>query len=75
MPTRKVALSIDQRAWALTEAAAALAGVSPSAWLSAAARREAVRVGAGADWGDVEAQALADAADLAAAQEELRAAG
>ncbi|MGH3611958.1 MAG: hypothetical protein ACRDRK_04965 [Pseudonocardia sp.] len=75
MATRKVTLSIDQTAWALAEAAASRAGISPSAWLSAAARREAVRLGAGTDWGDVEAAALADDADLAAAEEELRAAG
>ena len=75
MATHKVTLSIDQTAWELAEAAAARAGISPSAWLSAAARREAVRVGAGTNWGDVQAQVLADDADLTAAEEELRAAG
>jgi hypothetical protein len=75
MATRKVTLSIDQTAWALAEAAAARAGISPSAWLSAAARREAVRLGAGTDWGDIEAEALAYDADLTAAEEDLRAAG
>ncbi|HEY6424693.1 MAG TPA: hypothetical protein VIY28_15895 [Pseudonocardiaceae bacterium] len=75
MATRKVTLSIDHTAWTLAEAAAARAGISPSAWLSAAARREAVRLGAGTDWGDVEAEALAYDADLAAAEEDLRAAG
>jgi hypothetical protein len=75
MATRKVTLSIDQTAWALTKAAAARAGISPSAWLSAAARREAVRLGAGTDWGDVEAQAIAEDADMAAAEDDLRAAG
>lgn len=75
MATRKVTLSLDQTAWTLTEAAAARAGMSPSAWLSAAARREAVRAGAGTDWGDAEAEAVAEDADLAAAEEELRAAG
>ena len=75
MATRKVTLSIDCTAWALAEAAAARAGISPSAWLSAAARREAVRLGAGTDWGDTEAEALADDADLAAAEADLRAAG
>jgi hypothetical protein len=49
--------------------------LSTSAWLSAAARREAVRLGAGSDWGDHHAQALADDADLAAAEAQLRAAG
>jgi hypothetical protein len=75
MATRKVTLSIDLTAWALAEVAAARAGVSPSAWLSAAARREAVRLGAGTDWGDTEAEALAQDADLAAAEADLRAAG
>ena len=75
MATRKVTLSLDQTAYALAESAAARAGMSTSAWLSAAARREAVRLGAGSDWGDHHAEALADDADLAAAEAELRAAG
>ena len=75
MATRKVTLSIDHTAWALAEAAAARAGISPSAWLSAAARREAVRLGAGTDWGNTDAEALAHDADLAAAEADLRAAG
>lgn len=75
MATRKVTLSIDEAAWALTKAAAAYAGVSPSAWLSAAARREAVRLGAGTHWGEPEAEAMADEAELAAAEADLRAAG
>lgn len=73
--TRKVTLSIDHTAWALTKAAAARAGISPSAWLSAAARREAVRLGAGTEWGDSEAEALTQDADLARAEEDLHAAG
>jgi hypothetical protein len=73
--TRKVTLSIDHTAWALAQAAAARAGISPSAWLSAAARREAVRLGAGTDWGDTEAEALTDDADLVAAEADLRATG
>lgn len=75
MATRKVTLSLDQAAWALAESAAARAGISPSAWISAAARREAVRLGAGTDWGDDEAEAMADDADLAAAEADLRATG
>jgi hypothetical protein len=75
MATRKVTLSIDQTAWALAEAAAARAGISPSAWLSAAARREAIRLGAGTDWGDSEAEALSQDTDLAKAEEDLHAAG
>ncbi|HEU0090342.1 MAG TPA: hypothetical protein VFQ77_22245 [Pseudonocardiaceae bacterium] len=75
MTTRKVTLSIDQTAWALAEAAAARAGISPSAWISAAARREAVRLGAGTAWGNTNTEALAYDNDLAAAEEDLRAAG
>ncbi|MGH3978245.1 MAG: hypothetical protein ACRDRZ_04470 [Pseudonocardiaceae bacterium] len=74
MATRKVTLSIDQAAWALAQAAADRAGMSPSAWLSAAARREAVRLGAGTEWGDPAVEAEADAADLDAAETDLRAA-
>lgn len=75
MATRKVTLSLDQTALAMAEAAASRAGLSTSAWLSAAARREAVRVGAGTDWGEHESDALADDADLTAAEADLRAAG
>jgi hypothetical protein len=75
MATRKVTLSLDQTAWTLAESAAAREGISPSAWISAAARREAVRLGAGTDWGDVESETMADDADLAAAEADLRAAG
>jgi len=75
MATRKVTLSLDQTAWALAEAAAARAGLSPSAWLSAAARREAVRLGAGTDWGNPAGEAAAEDADLAAAEADLRASG
>lgn len=75
MATRKVTLSLDQTAWALAEAAAVRAGISLSAWLSAAARREAVRLGAGTDWGDPSNEAVAEDADLAAAETDLRAAG
>ncbi len=75
MATRKVTLSIDQTTWTLTEAAAARAGLSPSAWLSAAARREAVRLGAGTEWGDPKADAMADEAELGEAEADLRAAG
>jgi hypothetical protein len=75
MATRKVTLSLDQSALAMAESAAARAGMSTSAWLSAAARREAVRAGAGTNWGDPAADAAADDADLARAEKELRAAG
>ena len=73
--TRKVTLSLDATALGLAEAAAFRAGMSTSAWISAAARREAVRVGAGHDWGDAAADATADDADLATAEAEVRATG
>ena len=75
MATRKVTLSLDDAALAMAEAAAARAGISTSSWLSAAARREAVRLGAGSDWADPAADADADDDDLAAAEADLRAAG
>ncbi|MEU7816723.1 hypothetical protein [Pseudonocardia sp. NPDC049154] len=75
MATRKVTLSLDQTALMMAESAAAKAGISTSAWLSAAARREAVRLGAGTEWGNPAVDAAADDADLAAAEDDLRAAG
>jgi hypothetical protein len=75
MATRKATLSVDQEAWEFAETMAARAGLSTSAWISAAIRREAVRQGAGTNWGDVEADALADEEDQATAEAELRAAG
>lgn len=75
MATRKVTLSLDETALAMAEKAAAQAGVSLSAWTSAAARREAVRLGAGTDWGNHLAEALAADAGDAAAEQDLRAAG
>lgn len=74
MATRKVTLSLDEAAWSYAEQAAARAGMSPSAWISKAARREAVRTGVG-PMPDVLAQAVADEADLAAAEEAMRAQG
>ncbi len=63
----------------LAERAARREGVSFSAWLSRAARREAVRLGAGPaaaalpDGADpVLADALADEAERAAAEQDLR---
>jgi len=52
-----------------------LSGGSPAEQATAAARREAVRLGAGTDWGNSEAEALTQDADLAKAEEDLRAAG
>jgi hypothetical protein len=66
---------LDAAAFALAELAARRAGVSTSAWLSGAARREAVRLGAGTEWGDPATEALTQDADLAAAEDDLRAAG
>ncbi|SUA74145.1 Uncharacterised protein [Nocardia otitidiscaviarum] len=74
MATRKVTLSLDEAAWSYAEQAAARAGMSPSAWISRAARREAVRTG----WGptpDPADLAAMDEAELAAAEKELRAQG
>lgn len=78
MATKKVTLSIDADAWTFVEAAARRAGTSPSAWLSRAARQQAIRdVYAGTlSASDAEAAALADEAEAAAAEEEgWRAAG
>jgi hypothetical protein len=75
MATRKVTLSLDEYAWEFAQAAAKRAGVSTSAWVSAAARREAVRLGAGTVWGDPLADATADQDDAATAERDLRAAG
>ncbi|RJO76788.1 hypothetical protein D5S18_11120 [Nocardia panacis] len=74
MATRKVTLSLDAAAWSFAEQAAARAGMSPSAWISRAARREAVRTGVG-PIGEVGSLAAADEAELSAAEEELRAQG
>ncbi|MGH3828090.1 MAG: hypothetical protein ACRDQX_13110 [Pseudonocardiaceae bacterium] len=74
MATRKVTVSLDATALDLAERAAARDGMSMSAWLSRAARREAVRTGVG-PVGDVLTDALADEAELVAAQRDLRSAG
>jgi hypothetical protein len=74
MATRKVTVSLDVTALDLAERAAARDGMSMSAWLSRAARREAVRTGAG-PVRDVLADALADEAELIEARRDLRAAG
>lgn len=77
MATRKVTLSLDESAWSFAEQAAERAGMSPSAWISRAARREAVRTGVGPAPGlaDVTAEAAADAAEQQAAEEAMRAQG
>jgi len=77
MATRKVTLSLDEAAWSFAEQAAARAGMSPSAWISKAARREAVRSGVGPlpEPAAIAAAAAADEAELAAAEEAMRAQG
>lgn len=47
MTTEKVTVSLDNVAAALARASATREGLTLSAWLSLAARREAVRAGAG----------------------------
>jgi len=74
MATRKVTVSLDATALDLAERAAARAGMSMSAWLSRAARREAVRTGVGPAV-DVLADALADETELIEAERHMRAAG
>jgi len=78
MAARKVTVSMDIGTHELVERAARREGVSFSAWLSRAARREAVRLGARpastapSPRGDpVVADALADEAELAAAEQDL----
>ena len=75
MATRKVTFSLDETALDLAAAAARRAGMSTSAWLSAVARREAVRTGAGTDWGDHAVEAADDDADQVRAEAEVRASG
>lgn len=75
MATKKVTLSLDAAAWQFAERAAQDSGVSVSAWLSRAARREAVRAGYTPHQQDTEPVAAADEAELAAAEDEWRAAG
>jgi hypothetical protein len=74
MATRKITVSLDTTALALAERAAARAGLSMSAWLSRAARREAVRTGVGPLTDGLD-DALADEADTAEAERQMRAAG
>jgi hypothetical protein len=76
MATVKKTLSIDADAWAFTELAAQRAGLSPSAWLSRAARQQAIRQNyVGGGFAEAEAAALADEAEATAGREESGAAG
>jgi hypothetical protein len=78
MATVKKTLSLDADAWAFAERAAQQAGLSLSAWLSRAARQQAIRQayrgGPAAD-AEAEATAIADEAEAALAEQEWRAAG
>jgi hypothetical protein len=81
MATRKVTVSLDVTALGMVEQAARRDGLSLSAWLSRAARREAVRTGFtnaqsdDAQSDDALAEALADERERELAEEDLRAAG
>jgi hypothetical protein len=76
MTVKKVTVSMDPGTHGLAEQAARRAGMTLSAWLTRAARREAVRLGAGPRTPDLAlADALADEAEHAAAEEDMRAAG
>jgi hypothetical protein len=77
MSTKKVTVSFDSVALRLAERAAAREGLSVSAWVSRAARREAVRTGVGPGHSRdlVLSDALTDEAELTAAEEDMRAAG
>jgi hypothetical protein len=70
---------LDATALMLAERAAARDGLSMSAWLSRAARREAVRTGVGSMAAETVAETLveaqADEAELIEAERAMRAAG
>ena len=74
MAKRKVTLSMNAATVTLAEQAAARAGLSTSAWLDRAARREAVRTGVGPVQ-SVLSDAIQDEEERARAEEDLRAAG
>lgn len=81
MTTRKITVSLDDTAHDLAVRAASRAGLSLSAWISYAARREAVRTGYGplaassSTGAAVIEDALADEAEFAEAERAMRAAG
>lgn len=70
-------MSMDLTTHGFAEQAARREGLTLSAWLSRAARREAVRLGVGPVRAveDGLAEALADEAEFAAAEEDRRAEG
>lgn len=77
MVSSKFTVSFDPATRGLAEQAARREGLSLSAWLARAARREAVRLGAGPVRAvdATLAEAVADEAELLAAEEDMRAAG
>ncbi|MGI5126820.1 hypothetical protein ACQEVB_08400 [Pseudonocardia sp. CA-107938] len=79
MAMSKLTVTMDAATKRLAEESARRAGLSLSAWLARAARREAVRLGVGpaaaAPETDVLAEALADESDYALAEEHQRRAG
>lgn len=75
MATIKRSVSIDTEAWALAQAAAKASKMSPSAWLSRAARRQAIMDGFQGGPAEDVAEALALADEEEAAAGEWRAAG
>lgn len=77
MATVKKTLSLDADAWAFAERAAGEAGLSLSAWLSRAARQQAIRQGYRGRLRMTLAEdaAMADEAETVLAEEEWRAAG
>lgn len=77
MATVKKTLSLDADAWAFAQQAAERVGLSTSAWLSRAARQQAIRQGyTGALQAEqAQAAAIADEAERATADEQWRAAG
>lgn len=77
MATRKVTFSFDEESHDFAVRAAKKAGLSLSAWMSRAARREAVRTGVGPapQTTELDDASATDELVLAAAEEDLRAAG
>jgi hypothetical protein len=74
MAKRRVTYSLDPHTVSLAEQAAARAGLSTSAWLDRAARREAVRTGAGTGVA-VLSDARLDERERAAGEADLHATG
>lgn len=79
MAMSRLTVTMDAATRRLAEESARRAGLSLSAWLARAARREAVRLGVGpaatTPEADLLAEALADETDYALAEEQQRRAG